>query len=140
MITFTALDRKLKTPLKKICVNAVKLVFAEITKYNINICFCSDEYILETNKDVLSHNYYTDIITFFYNSKEPTKDAELLISLDRVSDNAKYLNINFEIELARVVIHGCLHLLGFNDKSKQEQQQMRIEENKYIKQLFHVEQ
>lgn len=90
--------------------------------------FCSDEALLKINQDFLQHDYYTDIITFDNSEREEVISGELYISLDRIIDNAKSLNIDFETELHRVLIHGVLHLIGLNDKTTDEQLQMRAAE------------
>lgn len=89
----------------------------------INLIFCSDEYLLELNIEHLNHDYYTDIITFDYYEKLITGD--LFISVDRVVENAGFLGVEFITELNRVVVHGTLHLLGFGDKSPEEEVLMR---------------
>lgn len=94
---------------------------------DINIIFCSDEYLLEVNKQYLNHDYYTDIITFNYNTDKINGD--LFISLDRVGDNATQNNVPRETELLRVIIHGVLHLLGFNDKTAKEEKIIRAKED-----------
>ena len=90
----------------------------------INYIFCDDEYLLEINKQYLDHDYYTDIITFD-NSVGKKLESDIFISVDRVGDNAKELSIEFKQELHRVIIHGILHLLGYKDKSPEEEKQMR---------------
>jgi rRNA maturation RNase YbeY len=90
--------------------------------------FCSDEALLKINQDFLQHDYYTDIITFDNSACEDIISGELYISLDRITDNAKSLNTDFEMELHRVLIHGILHLIGLNDKTIEEQLQMRAAE------------
>ncbi len=109
------------------------------TKYNVVVNLCSDQFMLEQNTKSLGHNYYTDIITYYYDEENPLNDVELLISLDRVKENANNLKVPVLNELARVVIHGCLHLTGFNDTTETEQQAMRLEENKILQKVFHVE-
>lgn len=89
----------------------------------LNLIFCSDEYLLEINKAHLNHDYYTDIITFDYYEEEITGD--LFVSVDRVIENAKNLVVDFRQELHRVVAHGTLHLLGYGDKTKEEELLMR---------------
>ncbi len=93
----------------------------------INLIFCSDEYLLNMNKEYLQHDYYTDIITFDY--YEELVSGDLFISLDRVRENAAVLGVAFIEELYRVVVHGTLHLLGFGDKSPDEEARMRSLEN-----------
>ena len=95
---------------------------------DINYIFSSDEYLLEINKKYLKHNYYTDIITFNYN-QEKILNGDIYISIDRVKDNAKELNVLFDKELNRVMIHGILHLIGFDDRTEKEKKIMRSEEN-----------
>lgn len=97
----------------------------------ISYVFCSDERILEVNKQYLSHDFYTDIITFDYVEKERVS-GDIFISIDRVEENAKDFNVTFQQELLRVIIHGVLHLLGFEDHSQEEQQIMRQKENEAI--------
>lgn len=100
--------------------------------------FTSDEKVREINKEYLDHDYYTDIITFNYNSAD-TISGDIFISVERVADNAKHYMVTYEEELRRVMIHGVLHLLGYNDATEQEKATMRrLEEEKL--QMFHVEQ
>lgn len=103
----------------------------------IDFIFCTDIYLLELNKKYLKHDAFTDIITFDY-SKQHYLSGDVFISIERVRDNAKGLNIVFNEELLRVMSHGVLHLLGFNDKSEAEVITMRAKEEEKIK-LFHVE-
>ncbi|WP_167616944.1 rRNA maturation RNase YbeY [Maribellus sediminis] len=101
---------------------------------DISVVFCSDEYLLEMNKEYLNHDYYTDIITFDYVEGE-TISGDLFISLDRVKENATKFEISVLKELYRVVFHGTLHLVGYNDKSEEEQQIMRQKENYYLSEV-----
>ena len=93
--------------------------------------FCSDEHLLEMNRSYLEHDYYTDIITFDY-VEENVVSGDLFISIDRVRDNAKTLGQSVREELHRVMVHGLLHLLGYHDKSKEEQVEMRSKEDYYL--------
>ncbi len=96
--------------------------------------FCSDERILEVNREYLKHDYYTDIITFDY--CEGNKIAgDLFISLDTVKTNAEQFEAIYETELHRVIIHGILHLCGINDKGPGEREIMEAEENKALELL-----
>lgn len=97
---------------------------------DINIIFCSDEYLLQVNKQYLDHDYYTDIITFNYNTDKVNGD--LFISIDRVSENAEKQNVPRGTEMQRVIIHGVLHLLGYNDKTKAEEKIIRQKEDKAL--------
>ncbi|NRA12016.1 MAG: rRNA maturation RNase YbeY [Crocinitomicaceae bacterium] len=98
---------------------------------DLSLIFTSDECLLKMNIEHLSHDYYTDIITFDYTENEVVS-GDLFISLDRVYDNAKSLNVSRETELNRVVVHGVLHLMGYRDKSDSEAAVMRKKENHYL--------
>jgi probable rRNA maturation factor len=100
----------------------------------VDFIYCSDNYLLEINKEYLSHDDFTDIITFNYNIGQQIS-GDIFISVDRVTENAADLNLPFEKELARVMIHGVLHLLGYNDKSPEEQEKMRTAEDYYMQWL-----
>lgn len=97
----------------------------------IGIVFCSDAYILEANKQYLDHDYYTDIITFDYRENDVI-NGDLLISVDRVKENAGDLQVDWNTELNRVVVHGVLHIIGYKDKSKEEEILMRKKEDYYL--------
>jgi rRNA maturation RNase YbeY len=97
----------------------------------ITIVLGDDEWLLDYNKTYLDHDYYTDIITFDY-SDENVVSGDLLISVERVSDNAAFLNVPRETELLRVVIHGFLHLLGYEDNTDAKKSLMREKEDLYI--------
>ncbi len=108
----------------------------------IDYIFVNDEDLLQINKDVLKHDYYTDIISFDY-TEDKKIEGEIYISIDRVKDNAKKYDQEFHVELLRVIFHGVLHYVGYKDKTKNEADKMREQENKYIKiykREFHVEQ
>lgn len=110
-----------------------------ITKENktlgeINYIFCTDEYLLEKNQTFLNHNTYTDIITFDY-SEENQISGDIFISIERVKENARKFAVEFETELKRVMIHGVLHLIGYKDKSEDEQKLMREKENFYLEEI-----
>lgn len=104
---------------------------------DISIIFCSDEELLAMNQKHLNHDYYTDIITFDYSS-DSYISGDLFVSVERVSDNAEAEGVSFTEELHRVVYHGILHLLGYNDKEEQDVLLMREKENFYLAKLFHV--
>jgi len=97
----------------------------------ISYIFCSDEKILEINKEYLKHDYYTDIITFDY-TEDQTISGDLFISLDTVKTNAEKFNTTYKEELHRTLIHGILHLCGINDKGPGEREIMEKEENKAL--------
>jgi rRNA maturation RNase YbeY len=98
----------------------------------INYYFMSDDDLLEVNKSSLNHDYYTDIITFDYSDDLDIEANEILISWDRVKDNARILNQNVKTELYRVCFHGMLHLSGINDKTEEQQLNMTNNENKLL--------
>lgn len=97
----------------------------------ITIVFMNDNELLEYNKEYLKHNYYTDIITFDY-TESGVVSGDLLISVDRVRDNASNLSQSFIDELHRVCVHGVLHLLGYRDKTPEDQKVMRLKEDFYL--------
>lgn len=94
--------------------------------------FCSDEYLLEINKQHLNHNYYTDIITFDLSETPDAVTGEIYISIDRVRDNAHTYKVSFKQELLRVIFHGALHLCGHKDKTEKDQALMRKAEDRYL--------
>ena len=91
---------------------------------NLTFIFCSDDYLLAMNKQYLAHDTYTDIITFNYNEGHYIS-GDIFISVDRVKDNAESYKTTFEEELHRVMAHGVLHLLGYNDKTPSDAAEMR---------------
>ena len=99
---------------------------------DLSIVFCSDDYILNINKEYLSHTYYTDIITFDY-SENQIVSGDLFISIDRVKENALKYQVSFKEELTRVILHGVLHLAGYKDGTKCEKEEMRLKEDFYLK-------
>jgi probable rRNA maturation factor len=98
---------------------------------DISVVFTDDDYLLEVNKQYLNHDYYTDVITFDY-SVFPEVSGDIMISLDRVKDNAETLSVSFQEELNRVIYHGLLHLCGYKDKSASDEMLMRKKENYYL--------
>ena len=100
----------------------------------ISVIFCSDEYLLEMNKTHLNHDYYTDIITFNYVDNDLIS-GDLFISVDRVKENAGKYDVHFFKELYRVILHGVLHLVGYNDKTDDEKKLMREKENFYLRNI-----
>lgn len=91
--------------------------------------FVSDEHLLQINRESLQHDYYTDIITFDNEEDTDIEENEILISWERVQENAVTYNTSVSKELHRVCFHGLLHLAGFKDKTKEEQTEMRNQEN-----------
>ncbi len=97
---------------------------------NINYIFCSDEYLLDLNKKYLEHDYYTDILSF--QMEDNPVSGDIFISIERVKDNSKHLNEEFEVEIKRVIAHGVLHFLGYKDATDEEKKTMRKRENEVI--------
>ena len=103
----------------------------------LSIVFCSDEYLLDINREHLAHDYYTDIITFDLSaSKDAGISGELYISIDRVKENATQFGFNFTQELHRVIFHGLLHLCGYKDKKQADIAMMRKKEAYYLNRYF----
>lgn len=101
---------------------------------DIMFVFCDDQFLLKRNIKYLNHDTLTDVISFDY-SNEKKVSGDILISIDRVKENAKLYNQTFSTELNRVMAHGLLHLLGYNDKSKEEAKIMKSKENYYLSKL-----
>jgi probable rRNA maturation factor len=102
---------------------------------HINYIFCSDNYLAELNKQFLHHNTYTDIITFPDLSNPKKISGDIYISVERIKENAEKYHQLFEKELARVMVHGMLHLLGYKDKTHEDKQLMTRKEDYYLDKL-----
>ena len=125
----TAFKLKAKTKIK----NWLKLV-AESEVYtlgNVSVIFCSDNYILDINQRFLQHDYFTDIITFDYTEGSKIS-GDLFISVDSVKENSIEYGTDFEDELHRVIVHGILHLIGYDDHTDEDVRIMRSKENYYL--------
>jgi rRNA maturation RNase YbeY len=107
------------------------------TLKHLNYIFCSDAHLLTINQQYLAHDYYTDIITFDSSLSADVIEGDIFISIDRVRDNADTLGISFLDELNRVIAHGVLHLIGFDDTSAHLKIQMREKEDSYLS-LLHI--
>jgi len=99
---------------------------------SISYIFCTDEYLLELNKKYLNHDTLTDILTFTLSGVSLPIISEIYISVERVKENAQIHKVDFLHELYRVMIHGILHLCGYNDNTVEEQQEIRNKENFYL--------
>jgi rRNA maturation RNase YbeY len=102
------------------------------TLKHINYIFCSDTYLLKINQEYLAHDYYTDIITFDSSNSIDVIEGDIFVSTDRVRENALTLGHSFFAELNRVLVHGVLHLLGYDDSSPDLQILMRVKEDSYL--------
>ena len=98
----------------------------------LSYIFCSDVYLLQLNKKYLKHNFYTDILTFLISERYQPIESEIYISMDRVKENAKLFNVSYQNELLRVMIHGALHLCGYDDQMEKTKKQMQKKEDFYI--------
>ena len=105
---------------------------SEIRKIgDINVIFCSDNYVLDVNMKYLQHDYFTDIITFDY-CEGKVLSGDLFISVDSVRENSIEFGTDFEEELHRVIVHGVLHLIGYDDHTEEDKKVMRQKENYYL--------
>jgi rRNA maturation RNase YbeY len=133
-VTITLKDRN-------ILKNFIALLFKKERKklQMLNYVFCSDKTLLKINQDYLHHDFYTDIITFNLSSNSKI-EGEIYISLDRVRENASIFETTIQQELLRVVLHGALHLCGYQDKTKKQKLIMQNKEEAYLQlwQKFHV--
>ncbi|MDB5191601.1 MAG: ybeY [Segetibacter sp.] len=136
-VSFSYADVPLTLPNNKKALKAfIESVFIQEghTLSQLNYIFCSDEYLLQINKDFLQHDYYTDIITFdLSEARENGIIGEVYISADRVKDNAGQNKVSKREELLRVIFHGALHLCGYRDKKKSEITLMREKEDYYLR-------
>jgi probable rRNA maturation factor len=98
----------------------------------LNYVFCSDEYLLNINRQYLDHDFYTDIITFDSSENKGIVEGDIFISIERVQENANDLNKTFEDELRRVLAHGILHLVGYDDIEDEQELEMRAKEDFYL--------
>lgn len=99
---------------------------------SLSVVLCSDEYLLNINKQFLQHDYFTDIITFPLEETPRKTTAEIYISLDRIWDNAQKQKVEFDEEFHRVLFHGVIHLAGFKDKTKSEREVMTKQEDIWL--------
>ena len=103
----------------------------------VAVIFCSDNYILDVNIKYLQHDYYTDIITFDY-CEGNRLSGDLFISIDSVRENASFYGTEFPDELNRVIVHGLLHLIGYDDHTEEDIAVMRAKENYYLSQRSQI--
>jgi len=133
MIRYYCEDISFKLKDKALNNKWLKMVAAsELRKIgDINIIFCSDNYILDVNMKYLQHDYFTDIITFDYCEKD-ILSGDLFISIDSVRENSLFYGTEFPEELNRVMVHGVLHLIGYDDHTEDDIKTMRSKENYYL--------
>lgn len=107
-----------------------KIIASEGYKLDsLNYILCSDEYLHKLNLEYLNHDTLTDIVTFDNSESENKIDSDIFISIERVEENSTSLKVSFKDELARVLIHGVLHLIGWSDKSDDLKKEMRLKED-----------
>ena len=133
MIDFNFEDVEFKLPDNSLLRNWIEYTIRNENKElgNISYIFCSDEYLWNMNKQYLNHDYYTDIITFDY-VKDDIISGDLFISYDRILDNAEKFKVLRETELLRVMIHGVLHLIGYDDVTDELEREIHKKEDFYI--------
>lgn len=133
MVRFFTEDTNFSFKEKRLTASWLKLVAgSEVRKLgDISIIFCSDPYILDVNLRYLQHDYFTDIITFDY-CEGDVLSGDLFISVDSVRENAVIYGTEFPDELNRVIVHGLLHLIGYDDHTDAEVAEMRAKENYYL--------
>lgn len=113
-----------------------RILYANYEANEINYIFVSDEYLYKINVEQLQHDYYTDIITFHYHEPDSRKiHSDIYISIDSVKENASIHNSSFDKELYRVMIHGILHLLGYDDHEESDIKEMRKQEDEALGKL-----
>ncbi len=121
-------------PAKRVREVVKRVIAGENTdlKGEIRIVFVDDEYIHNLNKEFLHHDYPTDVISFTLEADNSYIDGEVYISIDRAREQAESLGLELQEELWRLIIHGTLHLLGYNDSTNDELQEMRLKEDAYL--------
>jgi rRNA maturation RNase YbeY len=134
-INFFAEDIDIKLEHKASISTWIKKMVAHENKvfHGISYIFCSDEYLHKINVEHLAHDDYTDVITFPYSEKQV--EGDIFVSIERIKENATNLNIAWETELHRVLIHGALHLCGYTDKTPEDKELMTAKENFYLARL-----
>ena len=128
-------DPKFKKPNKTIIKSFCDIVFDtnKISHVDISFIFCVDELLLYFKKKYFKKNYFTDVIAFNMNENNKKEiEGEIYISLERALENSKIYNEPFEKEIVRLVIHGCLHLIGFDDKNNSEKKIMTNMEDDFL--------
>ena len=135
MVSYYTEDISFQFKEKRLTSRWLKFVAESETKRlgDIAVIFCSDHYILDVNMKYLQHDYFTDIITFDY-CEGNVLSGDLFISIDSVRENAAFYGSEFADELNRVIVHGLLHLIGYDDHTEEDIAQMRAKEIYYLSQ------
>lgn len=140
MIKFSSKDTDFKLTRQKVLKDWIKKILSQhsLKVGDINYLFTNDEEVLKVNQEFLGHDYYTDIITFdtsdygFPGVDEDKVSSDIVISVDTVRDNAALYGATFEDELHRVIIHGILHLIGYDDHEEEDKREMREAEDRAL--------
>ena len=135
MIEFQNIECSLKIKKKEFSFWLNEIIIEENNMLgDIVYIFCNDDYLLAKNIKYLNHSTLTDVITFDY-SKDKLISGDILISIDRVRENSNIFGVHFLNELQRVMVHGLLHLLGYNDKTEKGGKEIREKENYYLEKI-----
>lgn len=140
MIKFSSKDTDFKLTRQKVLKDWIKKILSQhsLKVGDINYLFTNDEEVLKVNQEFLGHDYYTDIITFdtsdygFPGADEDKVSSDIVISVDTVRENAALYGATFEDELHRVIIHGILHLIGYDDHEEEDKREMREAEDRAL--------
>lgn len=134
-ISFLKHDRNIRLLRRAVVKQLLELIFKMHGKQlqTLSFIFCSDVYVKKINKEFLKHDYYTDVITFLFSEQGCAIKGEIYLSVDRIKENAKVYNVLYQNELLRVMIHGCLHLCGYDDDTVVCRLQMTNKENHFLK-------
>jgi len=137
-VSFYFLDKTFSFKNRNELKNYVGKIFANNKRQlsHLSYIFCSDEYLLNINRQFLQHDYYTDIITFDMSLNKKEITGEVYISVDRIRENAKTHHQTLKNELHRVVFHGALHLCGYKDKTEREKNILRKSEDRCLSEYF----
>ena len=134
-IIFSSADKKINIVARKNYKRFIAVVFKnEKIKLNqVRFIFCSDKYLQNINRIYLNHDYLTDVITFLLSKPNEPIVSEVYMSIDRIKENAKSYSVSYQNELLRVMLHGCLHLCGYEDNTASCKEQIRIKEDYFLK-------
>ncbi len=130
-----AIPRPLRTVFRRASIDVAKTEIPALADFTLGINFMSDDELLALNIQSLGHDWYTDIITFELERDEESLEAELYISIDRARENAAKAKVSLDDELAHLVVHGVLHLAGYDDHEAGDKKRMRTRERFYLLRL-----
>ena len=125
--------------IKKVSKEWIKAIIKEENRKlgAVNFVFCTDDYLLKMNKEFLNRNYLTDVISFDL-KQENEISGDIFISIERIQENAKKYGVTFLEELIRVMAHGLLHLIGYNDQNAEEKRDMSLKEDYYLDRMKRI--